>query len=248
MAPRSSTMAARRSATSTCAPSSRPPIRRCAAPSPQFRAAGVTEVDRRPPLQWRRAGLDRRADRRPARRATARRRDVFSYTTFRPEKSSNNETRYFQPQPQSIAPTQDRLHRHRRHRLGERAGDQRRSSPISTPTPALIGTNTYGKPVGQIALDRAACDDRLRVIAFATQNAARQGDYYDGLATTVEASCQAARRHHPSARRSARGVDARGARTSCRAQLHADPDRRRSPGGGADPEPRSGAQRSGASC
>jgi hypothetical protein len=57
---------------------------------------------------------------------------------------------------------------------------------------ALVGTNTFGKPVGQIALDRAACDDRLRVIAFATQNAARQGNYFNGLATTVEASCQAA--------------------------------------------------------
>jgi hypothetical protein len=57
---------------------------------------------------------------------------------------------------------------------------------------ALIGTNTYGKPVGQIALDRSQCDDRLRVIAFAIQNSARQGDYYDGLATKVEASCQAA--------------------------------------------------------
>ncbi|MFA6607049.1 MAG: peptidase S41, partial [Sphingomonas sp.] len=55
----------------------------------------------------------------------------------------------------------------------------------------LIGTNTYGKPVGQIALDRAQCDDRLRVIAFALQNANRQGAYYDGLAGTVEASCQA---------------------------------------------------------
>ncbi|MDB5705384.1 MAG: peptidase, partial [Sphingomonas bacterium] len=56
---------------------------------------------------------------------------------------------------------------------------------------ALIGTNTYGKPVGQIALDQAACDDRLRVIAFATQNAAHQGNYFDGLAGNVEASCQA---------------------------------------------------------
>jgi hypothetical protein len=49
----------------------------------------------------------------------------------------------------------------------------------------------FRSPVGQIALDRAACDDRLRVIAFATQNAARQGDYYDGLQSKMEASCQA---------------------------------------------------------
>jgi hypothetical protein len=28
-------------------------------------------------------------------------------------------------------------------------------------------------------------------VAFKTENAARQGDYYDGLATKMEASCQA---------------------------------------------------------
>jgi hypothetical protein len=50
---------------------------------------------------------------------------------------------------------------------------------------ALIGTNTFGKPVGQIGLDRAACDDRLRVVAFRTENAERQGDYFDGLASKV---------------------------------------------------------------
>ena len=31
----------------------------------------------------------------------------------------------------------------------------------------LIGGNTYGKPVGQIALDQKSCDDRLRVIVNA---------------------------------------------------------------------------------
>ena len=45
--------------------------------------------------------------------------------------------------------------------------------------------------MGQIALDRAACDDRLRVVAFQTQNAERQGEYYQGLAPFVRASCRA---------------------------------------------------------
>jgi hypothetical protein len=57
---------------------------------------------------------------------------------------------------------------------------------------ALVGTNTYGKPVGQIALDRSQCDDRLRVIAFATQNSANQGAYFDGLAPFMQATCAAA--------------------------------------------------------
>jgi C-terminal processing protease CtpA/Prc len=31
--------------------------------------------------------------------------EVFSFTTFRPEKASNNSTRFFSPQPQSVSPT-----------------------------------------------------------------------------------------------------------------------------------------------
>src|SRR3546814_4675803 len=51
--------------------------------------------------------------------------------------------------------------------------------------------NTYGKPVGQIALDKAECDDRMRVVAFATGNASGQSDYYDGLAPKIANSCAA---------------------------------------------------------
>ena len=116
--------------------------------------------------------------------------EVFSYTTFRSEKSSSNSTRNFAPQSQSVAPTKVAF-------IG--TGNSASASelvinafiPYLHGSAALIGTNTYGKPVGQIALDRSQCDDRLRVIAFATQNVARQGNYYDGLANTVEASCQA---------------------------------------------------------
>ncbi len=117
--------------------------------------------------------------------------DIFSITAFRPEKSSNNETRFFSPQPQSIAPTRIAF-------IGTGATASASELVINSFVPylgnraALIGTNTFGKPVGQIALDRAACDDRLRVVAFATQNRDRRGDYYDGLRTVVQASCAAA--------------------------------------------------------
>lgn len=116
--------------------------------------------------------------------------DVFSYTAFRASKSQNDDTRTFAPQPQSIAPTRIAF-------IGTTGSASASELVINAFIPylhnraALIGTNTYGKPVGQIALDRAACDDRLRVVAFATQNAARQGDYFQGLASKVEASCQA---------------------------------------------------------
>jgi hypothetical protein len=56
---------------------------------------------------------------------------------------------------------------------------------------ALIGSNTYGKPVGQIALDRPQCDDRLRAIALKVENASHQGEYYTGLAATVGRTCRA---------------------------------------------------------
>jgi hypothetical protein len=56
---------------------------------------------------------------------------------------------------------------------------------------ALVGTNTYGKPVGQIALDRSQCDDRFRVIAFKTENANHQGEYFNGLATVLPVTCKA---------------------------------------------------------
>lgn len=116
---------------------------------------------------------------------------VFSYTTFNSQKSSNNETAFFTPQPQSIAPMKLAF-------IGTGGTASASELVINAFTPylhansALIGSNTYGKPVGQIALDRVACDDRLRVVAFRTENANHQGDYYTGLAGRVEASCQAA--------------------------------------------------------
>lgn len=116
--------------------------------------------------------------------------EVFSRTVFRPEKSSENDIRFFSPQAQSIAPTKIAF-------IGTGGTASASEMLINGMRPylgaqaALIGTNTYGKPVGQIALDRSACDDRLRVIAFAVQNADRQGDYYNGLAGSMAATCQA---------------------------------------------------------
>ncbi len=117
--------------------------------------------------------------------------DVQTYVAFRPSKSSENETIYFRRETNAIAPAKIAF-------IGTGGTASASEYVINAMIPylhtnaALIGTNTYGKPVGQIALDNPACpDDRLRVIAFALQNAARQGDYYDGLASKVEASCQA---------------------------------------------------------
>ncbi len=116
--------------------------------------------------------------------------DVLSYTTFRASKSSENETRNFRSAPQSVSPVRIAF-------IGTGGTASASELVINTFTPylrsasGLIGANTFGKPVGQIALDRAQCDDRLRAIAFATQNADRNGDYFTGLAATAGATCAA---------------------------------------------------------
>jgi C-terminal processing protease CtpA/Prc len=155
----------------------------------QFKAAGVTQVI--VDLRYNGGGLVSIAqlmgDLMGANRASS---DVFDYMAFRPEKSAQNETRFFQPKAESIAPTRIAF-------IGTGGTASASELVVNAFIPylhanaGLIGTNTYGKPVGQIAIDRAACDDRLRVVAFATQNAARQGNYFNGLAGTVEASCRA---------------------------------------------------------
>lgn len=116
--------------------------------------------------------------------------DIFSYTTFRPQKSSENEVRNFMAQPQSVAPTRVAF-------IGTGGTASASELVINAFIPylranaALIGTNTYGKPVGQIAIDRTACDDRLRIVAFAVENAARNASYFNGLAGSMDATCRA---------------------------------------------------------
>lgn len=117
--------------------------------------------------------------------------DVFSKTVFRPEKSAEDTVAYFTPQPEAIAVTKIAF---------ITSGSSASASelmvnsflPYLDADVALIGSNTYGKPVGQIGLDRAACDDRLRIVAFKTQNSAGEGDYYNGLADRVKRTCSSA--------------------------------------------------------
>jgi hypothetical protein len=56
---------------------------------------------------------------------------------------------------------------------------------------ALIGTNTFGKPVGQFGFDLAPCDLRVRAVTFQTNNADGNGSYYSGLAGVVPNTCRA---------------------------------------------------------
>jgi len=156
----------------------------------QFQAAGVTDVI--VDLRYNGGGLvsvaETLASLMGRNRATS---DVIDYLSYRPEKASQNYTGFFAPQTQSLAPTRIAF-------IGLSGTASASELVINAFIPylhanaGLIGGNTFGKPVGQIAVDRPQCDDRLRIIAFAVQNSAHQGDYYSGLASKVEASCRAA--------------------------------------------------------
>jgi carboxyl-terminal processing protease len=117
--------------------------------------------------------------------------EVFSITTFRPEKASSNETRRFNPLSQSVSPVKLAF-------IGTGSTASASELVINSFIPyfganlALVGANTFGKPVGQIAVDRAACDDRLRIVAFSTRNSANSDAYFNGLAQAVSVTCQAA--------------------------------------------------------
>jgi C-terminal processing protease CtpA/Prc len=114
---------------------------------------------------------------------------VFSYTTYRASKAGKNSTKRFASQPQAIAATKIAF-------IGTdgtaSASELLANSfiPYLGANTALIGSNTYGKPVGQLAFDNT-CNDRLRVVAFQSENANHQGDYFGGLAGVFPKTCAA---------------------------------------------------------
>lgn len=115
---------------------------------------------------------------------------VFARTILRASKASENTTDLFAAQPQAIAAMKVAV-------IG-REGTASASElvanafiPYLGANLALVGANTYGKPVGQYAFDRSACDDRLRAVAFRTVNRDGGGDYYTGLASVMPRTCAA---------------------------------------------------------
>ena len=154
----------------------------------QFRAQGVTEliVD----LRYNGGGLISIAELFGDLMGAGRTGQIFDYITFRDSKSSENESYAFRAQPEAIQPTRVAF-------IGTGGTASASEMVINGMVPylganmALIGSNTYGKPVGQIALDRPACDDRLRAVALKVENASHQGEYFTGLAATVPNTCRA---------------------------------------------------------
>lgn len=115
--------------------------------------------------------------------------EIFESITWRDSKSSRNDSYLFAPTTDSIAPTKIAF-------IGTDGTASASELVINSMQPwvsdiALIGENTFGKPVGQSAFDLAACDDRLRVVTIRIENALGEGDYYTGLASTVPNTCSA---------------------------------------------------------
>tara|TARA_A100001391_G_scaffold83275_2_gene54502 strand:- start:7660 stop:9120 length:1461 start_codon:yes stop_codon:yes gene_type:complete len=116
--------------------------------------------------------------------------DVYYKLALRPSKSAEDETYRFASRPQSVAPTKVAF-------IGTEATASASELVINGLQPylgdnmTLVGSNTYGKPVGQYAFDLEECDDRLRLLTFKLENADGNGDYFNGLGDTVPNTCLA---------------------------------------------------------
>jgi C-terminal processing protease CtpA/Prc len=114
--------------------------------------------------------------------------DIQFRTAYNPAKSNQNSTTTFQSRTQSVQPvriaflTTDGT---------ASASEININSMKAWVEVAIVGGNTYGKPVGQIAFDLTGCQDRVRLISFKTANRLGEGDYYDGLAPAMQFACAA---------------------------------------------------------
>ncbi|GGD45030.1 peptidase S41 [Erythrobacter arachoides] len=154
----------------------------------QFRAAGVTEliID----VRYNGGGLIRIAERFADLLGRNLSGQVFERIAFRPSRSGDNSVYNFNPNGNSIAPTKIAF-------ITSRSTASASELIINGIKPyvqdiALIGDNTFGKPVGQEAFDLAACDLRFRAVTLEIRNRDNFGDYYTGLAASVPKTCRAA--------------------------------------------------------
>ena len=107
----------------------------------------------------------------------------FSGIRYNPTRGpANNENRAFQAVAQSVAPVRIAF-------ITSGSTASASEMVINSMDPyrqvAIIGTDTFGKPVGQDAFDLTGCETRLRLVTFRTVNALERGDYYNGLASDV---------------------------------------------------------------
>lgn len=115
---------------------------------------------------------------------------VWSREVLRASKAAENSTQLFRSEANAIAPTKVAF-------ITTGSSASASELVINSMLPylgnniALVGSNSFGKPVGQFGFDLAACDLRVRAVAFQTVNANNQGEYYTGLASVVPNTCRA---------------------------------------------------------
>ena len=115
--------------------------------------------------------------------------DVYLEMRFNERKARGNDVvRRFQPRAESVAPVRIAFITTG---LTASASEIVINSLAPWTEVAIVGDDTLGKPVGQAAFDLSGCDLRLRLIAFQFNNADGQGEYYEGLASTLPFACRA---------------------------------------------------------
>ncbi len=154
----------------------------------QFRSEGVTQIiiD----LRYNGGGLTSSADILGDLLSQGRVGQLWARVLWRPEKDSQNRSRNTLAEPNAINPTRIAF-------ITTGASASASEIVINSLLPyvgnniALIGTNTFGKPVGQAAFDFAQCDLRVRPVSFQTVDANGRGDYFNGLASIMPNTCRA---------------------------------------------------------
>lgn len=154
----------------------------------QFAAQGVNEliID----LRYNGGGLVSVADVMGDLMNAGRTGQVWSRTVLRASKASENETRTLRSEANALAPAKIAF---------ITTGASASASELVTNSMipylgnnmALVGSNSFGKPVGQFGFDLRDCDLRVRAVTFQTVNAAGQGEYFTGLASVVPNTCSA---------------------------------------------------------
>lgn len=154
----------------------------------QFAAQGVTDliID----LRYNGGGLVNVADTMGDLMGAGRIGQVWSRTVLRASKAAQNETRTFRSEVNAIAPTRIAFIT-----TGSSASASElvtnSMAPYLGTNMALVGSDSFGKPVGQFGFDLRECDLRVRAVAFQTVNANNRGDYFTGLASVVPNTCRA---------------------------------------------------------
>lgn len=108
--------------------------------------------------------------------------DLYFRLQFRNSKSGNNESVFFAPLAESVDAVSIAFITTG---ASASASELTVNSMDSWANVAMVGADTFGKPVGQSAFDLQGCDNRLRLVTFRAVNRDGEGDYYNGLASTL---------------------------------------------------------------